>query len=242
MSNQELLEKLEVLQNVLIGSVTGGASNSQQYREIREELFGIPGMKESLPSFIRTCTDLNQFWHLIKREGNMPSYASRREFVWKAFKPLVESLESGQKVDAQAFFPKGATHDAYTHIRAILQEARKSIFIIDGYMDSSIYTVLSTITGSLDIRFLSSKVPNDFALEAKRFVQQHTTFTLTIRTVRDFHDRFIVIDGNSCYLLGASIKDAGNRAFTIVPLRDLPVVEFFQRYAQDVWNSAAVVL
>jgi hypothetical protein len=241
MSNQELIEKLEILQNIMIASVTGEVSDNAQYTEIRNELFGIPGMKEALPSFVRTCTSLAQFWAHVKREGDMPRYADRREYVWKAFKPLIESLESGQSVKAQAFFPKGATHDAYTHIRAILQEAQSSVFIIDGYMDSDIYTVLSTLNNILDLRFLTSKIPNDFVLEGQRFAQQHRC-TLSIKTVRDFHDRFIVVDKSSCYLLGASIKDAGNKAFTIVPLNDRPVVEFFLRYADEVWNSATQVL
>ena len=44
MSNQELIEKLEILQNVLIASVTGESGNPQQYTELRSELFDIPGV------------------------------------------------------------------------------------------------------------------------------------------------------------------------------------------------------
>jgi hypothetical protein len=196
-------------------------------------------MKEALPSFVRTCTTLPQFWAHVKREGNMPRYADRREYVWNAFKPLMESLEGGQPIQGQAFFPKGATHDAYKHIKAILEEAEQSIFIIDGYMDGTMYTVLSTLNGSLQIRILTSKVPNDFSLEGKKFKLQHTSFTLEVRTTKDFHDRFIVIDGKDCYLLGASIKDAGNKSFTIVPLKDSSVVQFFLNHAEDAWNNAA---
>jgi hypothetical protein len=101
------------------------------------------------------------------------------------------------------------------------------------------YTVLSTLNGSLQIRILTSKVPNDFSLEGKKFKLQHTSFTLEVRTTKDFHDRFIVIDGKDCYLLGASIKDAGNKSFTIVPLKDSSVVQFFLNHAEDAWNNAA---
>ena len=105
-------------------------------------------------------------------------------------------------------------------------------------MDATIYTVLGTLTGSLDIRILTSLIPPDFALEGKKFRTQHTSFSVTARTTKDFHDRFIIIDAKECYLLGASIKDAGNKSFAIVPLLDPPVVKFFTQYSETVWKTA----
>lgn len=86
------------------------------------------------------------------------------------------------------------------------------------------------------------KVPLDFALEGKTFSKQHSGMALEVRTAKDFHDRFIVIDDRQCFLLGASIKDAGSRGFTIVPLKDIPVVQFFLQHAEAVWTTAAPLL
>jgi hypothetical protein len=82
------------------------------------------------------------------------------------------------------------------------------------------------------ILILTSKIPADFALEGMKFTQQHKSFALETKQTKDFHDRFIIIDDSACYLLGASIKDAGSKGFTIVPLHDAPVVEFFLQYAE----------
>ena len=98
-------------------------------------------------------------------------------------------------------------------------------------MDSTIYTVMSTLTGHLDIKILTSKVPGDFGLEGKKFNMPHQSFTLELRKTKDFHDRFIVVDSKACYFLGASIKDAGDKSFSIVPLKDPPIVQFFLNYA-----------
>jgi len=46
------------------------------------------------------------------------------------------------------------------------------------------------------------------------------------------------LDDKECYLLGASIKDAGARGFVIVPLKDVPVVKFFRDYAEKVCDVA----
>jgi hypothetical protein len=115
--DKKLLEKIENLQNLMLASVTGGGSDNGTYKQIREELFEVEGLKDHLPRFVRTCTDLSQFWHFIKREGDMPTYASRREYVWNAFRPLLTGLDNESELEREAFFPKGSEHDAYVHIR-----------------------------------------------------------------------------------------------------------------------------
>jgi hypothetical protein len=58
-TQSETLEQIEQLQSMLIGSVTDGESDTETYKKLRAELFELPNMKESLPSFVRTCADLN---------------------------------------------------------------------------------------------------------------------------------------------------------------------------------------
>ena len=89
-------------------------------------------MKEALPRFVRRVHTLGQFLNSVKSEQNLPSYASRRKFVADAFRPLIESIDDGTRTEGQKFFPKGSDHDAYTHIREILQRASTSLLIIDG--------------------------------------------------------------------------------------------------------------
>jgi len=74
-----VLEKIEALQNIMLASMTGGARDDAEYRQTREELFRVPGLKEALPRFVRTCGDLSQLWHFIKTQENLGSYASRRD-------------------------------------------------------------------------------------------------------------------------------------------------------------------
>ena len=39
--------------------------------------------------------------------------------------------------------------------------------------------------------------------------------TLLVKLNNNFHDRFLIIDDTYLYLIGASIKDAGKKAFAI---------------------------
>jgi hypothetical protein len=240
--DKAVLEKIEALQNIMLASVTGDARDEAEYRQIREELFRMPGLKEALPRFVRTCGDLSQLWHFIKTQEKLGSYASRREYIWGAFRPLLAGVDDDAGIEREVFFVKGSDHDAYVHIRSILQTAKGDLFVIDPYMDSSIYQALGTLTAApMNVRILTSKHPADFALETKKFIKQHAGFGVEVRATRDFHDRFIFLDQIKCYLLGASIKDAGNKGFTIVPLQEPSIVRFILDHADQVWASATLL-
>jgi hypothetical protein len=236
-----LLEKIEQLQNIMIASVTGGERDELGYKKLRHELFQVPGLKDACPRFVRTCGDLTQLWDHIKTKEDLPSYAKRRTFIRDAFAPLLADIDDDATA-REAFFMKGADHDAYTHIRSPLQLAKTSLFIIDPYMDGSIYLMLGTVAAApIAVQIMTSKAPTDFGLEGQKFVKQHPGFTLEIRKTKEFHDRFVIVDDRKCYLLGASIKDAGNKGFTIVPMEDFSIVSLIKNYANQVWATASPV-
>ncbi|MBA7695315.1 hypothetical protein ES703_103939 [subsurface metagenome] len=121
----------------------------------------------------------------------------------------------------ELFFPKDVQHDAYIEIRKIFQEASTSIYVIDPYIDSSIFTILKTIISKpIKVKLLTSKVPPDFVHETVRFLSQYSNFTIKIWKTREFHDRFIILDDSKCWHIGCSIKDAGNKAFMISKFED----------------------
>jgi len=241
--DRQLIEKIETLQNIMLASVIGGARDAEAYKQLRDELFEVPGLKDALPRFVRTCADLSRLWHFIKSQEGLSSYAGRREYIWHGFRPLLTGAEEAQPAEGEAFFVKGSDHDAYVHIRAILQQAKGELIIIDPYMNGTIYQVLGTLpVANMAVHILTSNIPTDVMLEGQKFVKQRLHYTLEIRTTKDFHDRFIVVDKARGYLLGASIKDAGHKSFTIVPLEDPAVLQFFINHAAQVWASAAVLL
>lgn len=121
----------------------------------------------------------------------------------------------------ELFFPKQSQHDAYVEIRGILQTAAKSITIVDPYMDQTMLTLLtSSLCPKMTVRLLTSKLPVDFMLEAKTWLAQYPEIALEVRTTKEFHDRFIVIDEGACWHVGCSIKDAGNKAFMLSHIED----------------------
>ena len=99
------LERAVCLQDMLIARATGGGADEASYQLIRSNLLDNPHASALLPSFVRTCRDLSQFWAFIK--PRFGSYAERREFIWKAFTPLLDRLEGGTTKPADAPISKG---------------------------------------------------------------------------------------------------------------------------------------
>jgi len=139
------------------------------------------------------------------------------------------------------FFPTGSTHDAYVHVRDLLKSATQDLFIVDAYMDGSIYQTLATLAAQLTIRIMTSKVPADFGLEGGRFTSQYPHFALETRRTRDFHDRFVFIDRTKAYHLGPSIKDAGGRSCAIIQLSDVNLINTVLKQADNAWATATPI-
>lgn len=85
------LERARLLQNMLVSRATGGAPDDPTYRLLRSEFMADAETKRLLPEFVRTCRDLTQFWGYIKGKADM--YEERRQLLWAAFNPLLDSLE-----------------------------------------------------------------------------------------------------------------------------------------------------
>lgn len=70
------------------------------------------------------------------------------------------------------------------------------------------------------MKLLTANYPPDFIHEIQTFISQYTDYSVELRKTNEFHDRFLVIDEAKCWHIGASIKDAGNKAFMISLIED----------------------
>jgi PLD-like domain len=142
----------------------------------------------------------------------------------------------------ELFFPERSQHDAYVEIRNLLSVATSSITIIDPYLDDSILTLLSGCArNGTNVRVLTSKHPADLSLELQKWHAQHPTISIEIRTTKNFHDRFVIIDGKQCWHLGASIKDAGSKVFMINEVEDEENRAALVARQEAAWTSAQLM-
>jgi hypothetical protein len=155
---------------------------------------------------------------------------------------LTKEAYSVAELETEYFFPKGATHDAYVKIKEILRSASISVIIVDPYIDGSIFQILtSNQQPKLSVKLLTSKLPSDFALEARKFTTQHSGISLEVKKTNEFHDRFIILDDSQCYHVGASIKDAGTKVFMISQVEDQQNVDALLQEHERSWKAASFV-
>ena len=88
---EELFDKVEALQNLLVAHATGGPGDDEEYKQLRAELLAEPLLRDRLPRLLRTHRDLGQFWQYIKRQFS--TYQERREHLWSEFSPILQALE-----------------------------------------------------------------------------------------------------------------------------------------------------
>jgi hypothetical protein len=86
------LERAKMLQNILIARATSTSGDNVGYAMLRELFINDNELRPLLPDFVRTCRDLSQFWGHIKEHCDK-SYQERRNYIWKAFAPLLDHLE-----------------------------------------------------------------------------------------------------------------------------------------------------
>lgn len=92
-------ERVEYLQNLLVGFSTGGGGDDNEYRYLRDLFLKDSDINKLLPEFIRTKRSLNEFWEFIKRKFG--HYNERREFLWESFDPVLSYIEGKRNIPSE---------------------------------------------------------------------------------------------------------------------------------------------
>lgn len=126
---------------------------------------------------------------------------------------ILSHLGDGSLKPIEGIFFEGQIFDAYKFVEQLVQQAKRSIVLIDNYIDASVIDLLGQrpIATSADI--YAECVSAAVSRAATLFNAQHPDKQVALHTCSSrFHDRFLIID-DDVYHLGASIKDLGRRLF-----------------------------
>ena len=185
-------------------------------------------------------SQLGSYYPGITDEDIRQQHNEQLEKMVAVLKSTVEQLRWQLPDPTQVFIPAGSPHDAYLEIRKIIELAASEILIVDTYVDGTLCVLLTNLPGSTKIRIMTMKMKGDFALEGKKFVAQHGN-TVEVRQTMAYHDRFVVVDSYRIWHLGASIKDAGNKAFGMSEFISQVVVSSTKADVEATWNAATRV-
>ncbi|MBO5005184.1 MAG: ORF6N domain-containing protein [Clostridia bacterium] len=176
-------------------------------------------------NIIRAFVEMRRFLmcnaHIFERLTNIEYKLLEYD---KNFDKVFNELQQEENIKQHIFFD-GQIYDAYSIIVDIIKKANNKILIIDNYIDDSILKMLSKKKSSVEVVILTSHKSNIDNLDIKKFNKEYPI--LKVSKTNKFHDRFIVIDNQEMYHLGASIKDLGKKCFGINKIEDVEIIEKF---------------
>jgi len=183
-----------------------------------------------------------EYWQL-KRVWWSHSLTSFPTILFKAkqllFDILLEINNSTMEDDfKEKIFSERSEFDSTFEFSKLIENAKNSIILIDGYVDGTTLKILSSKKENVNVKILTDTKAVSDVLEILivKFNKQYSG-KLEIKTAKSFHDRFLIIDENNFYQIGASIKDLGNKTFSIIKLKEpLMTKELFEKFIIE-WNN-----
>jgi hypothetical protein len=122
------------------------------------------------------------------------------------------------EVPQQGVFYDHQIYDAFKLIDHLIKKARRAIIIVDNYLDESVLEMLRAKTSGVSVSIITANPEKIRAQHVAKFNQQYPTVKVVKSKV--FHDRFIIIDGDTAYHVGASLKDLGKKCFALSVIKD----------------------
>ena len=128
--------------------------------------------------------------------------------------------EHSQKIDffvrtalppIEGVFYNGQIFDAYKFATDLIKSAKHSLVLIDNYVDETTLLMLSKRNEGVSATIYTAKISQQLQLDIEKHNDQYPP--IQIRTYKESHDRFLLIDGKAVYHIGASLKDLGKKLF-----------------------------
>ena len=129
---------------------------------------------------------LNDIEHRIddrfsRIEKTLAEHSEQIDFFVRTSLPPVEGI-----------FFDGQIFDAYKFATDIIKSARKSILLIDNYVDESVLLMLSKRNHGVSATVYTQKITKQLQLDLDKHNNQYPP--INIRTYRNSHDRFLIVD------------------------------------------------
>ena len=169
----------------------------------------------------RRGVDFRRWANTILKEYMLKGYAINQR---------IEQLEKtvalhSEKIDffvrtslppVEGIFFDGQIFDAYKFATDLIKTARKSLLLIDNYVDESVLLMLSKRNPGVTATVYTQKITPQLQLDLDKYNDQYPP--INIRTYRNSHDRFLIVDDKEVYHIGASLKDLGKKMFAFSKL------------------------
>lgn len=127
------------------------------------------------------------------------------------FEQLFTALETANVQPVQGIFFDGQVFDAYVFVNDLLRRAQRSIVLIDNFIDDSVLLQLAKRSQGVSATVLTKKIDPQLEQDLKKHNSQYPS--IRVEAFPHSHDRFLILDDETVYHIGASLKDLGKKWF-----------------------------
>ena len=161
-------------------------------------------------------------------ESTLLDHQEKIDFFVRTSLPPVEGGTLPDTLDSIVVPPfyDGQIFDAYAQVVGLIRQARRSIVLIDNYIDETTLTMLSKRDAGVSATIYTRPLSQQQQLDLERHNQQYPPVAVNI--CQHNHDRFLIID-DTVYLFGASLKDAGKKLFAYIKMQETSATELMSR-------------
>lgn len=176
-----------------------------------------------IKSFVEMKKFLSQNTLLFQR---LDSLEHKQFHTDTQLEKIFEIIESRDIKPKQGIFYDGQVFDAYVFVADLIKGAKRSIVLVDNYIDESVLTLLSKRHINCSAMIYTKTISKQLQLDLKKHNEQYPPIELKI--FKDAHDRFLILDETEIYHIGASLKDLGKKWFAFSKF-DASALEVFEK-------------
>ena len=121
---------------------------------------------------------------------------------------------------SEGVFHNGQIFDAYKFATDLIKSAKRSLVLIDNYVDESVLLMLSKREAGVSAKIYTADISKQLSLDLTKHNKQYPPIEVFKHTTA--HDRFLIIDDAEVYHIGASLKDLGKKLFAFSKLNIEP--------------------
>lgn len=177
----------------------------------------------SMRRFIATNAQL--FQRLETIEYHQLEMKQHQEVTDKRIDEVFKRLDANIP-PIQGIFYDGQVFDAYRFVSDLMRKAKRSIVLIDNYVDDTVLTLLDKRENGVTATIYTQRISSQFQLDVDRHNAQYPL--IEIKLFNKAHDRFLLVD-DEVYHIGASIKDLGKKWFGFTLMRDITAAELINK-------------
>ncbi len=145
---------------------------------------------------------------------------------------IFKALEDKSIKPTQGIFFDGQIFDAYVFVNNLIKSAKKSIKLIDNYVDESVLMLFGKVK-NIEVTIYTKTISKQLKLDLKKYNLQYGN--IKAKKFDLSHDRFLIIDDKEIYHIGTSLKDLGKKWFAFSKM-DNESLKILDKMTENLYN------